>query len=489
MKSEIVQAFAALIKEKNVEKEVLTKIMEEIFLSMIKKKYGTSDNFDVFVNMEKGEIEIYQSKTIVEDVEDEVTEINIQTAQESEPDLELGDEYLEIINPAAFGRRLIISAKQNLNQRIKEFEKEQIYDEFKNRSGEIVSGEIRQINRDEIFINAENTEMVLPKYEQIPNEKYRRGESIRAVIKEVKKTARGPEIIISRSDPMFLSRLFELEVPEIYEGIIEIRAITREAGERTKIAVYSNDKRIDAVGACVGMKGMRIQAIVKELNNEKIDIINWSSEPEIFITRALSPAKPKRIVIDEEARKVIAVLDDEQISLAIGKGGQNRRLASRLTNFDIQTVRDDEYKEIIESESGLDLPLTEVEDIPGKLKKTLLVGGFETIRDIVEADLDELTHLPGVGEKTAEKLKESLQKNFQNQGDEGQEVEEPEESDDEDLVDDSNDIENDSEPVVEESEEDESEEDESEEDESDVDETNEDESESTDETPDKEDKE
>ncbi len=457
MKSEIVQAFAALIKEKNVEKEVLTKIMEEIFLSMIKKKYGTSDNFDVFVNMEKGEIEIYQSKTIVENVEDEVTEINIQKAQESEPDLELGDEYLEIINPAAFGRRLIISAKQNLNQRIKEFEKEQIYDEFKNRSGEIVSGEIRQINRDEIFINAENTEMVLPKYEQIPNEKYRRGESIRAVIKEVKKTARGPEIIISRSDPMFLSRLFELEVPEIYEGIIEIRAITREAGERTKIAVYSNDKRIDAVGACVGMKGMRIQAIVKELNNEKIDIINWSSEPEIFITRALSPAKPKRIVIDEEARKVIAVLDDEQISLAIGKGGQNRRLASRLTNFDIQTVRDDEYKEIIESESGLDLPLTEVEDIPGKLKKTLLVGGFETIRDIVEADLDELTHLPGVGEKTAEKLKESLQKNFQNQDEDDQEVEELDETDDDELVNDSDDVENDAEPVVEKVEEEESE--------------------------------
>jgi len=409
MKSEIVTAFAALIKEKNVEKEVLTKIMEEIFLSMIKKKYGTSDNFDVFVNLEKGEIEIYQSKTIVNEVINEVTEIDLDTAKKAEPDLELGDEYLEIIDPSTFGRRLIISAKQNLNQRIKEVEKELIYEEFKNRVGEVISGEIRQLNRDEIFLNAENTEVILPKSEQIPNEKYRRGESIRAVIKAVNKTSRGPEIIVSRADVSFLVRLFELEVPEINEGIIDIKAINREAGERTKIAVYSNDKRIDAVGACVGMKGMRIQAIVKELNNEKIDIINWSSEPEIFITRALSPAKPKRIVIDEEAHKVIAVLDDEQISLAIGKGGQNRRLASKLTSYDIQTVREEEYKEIVESESGLDLPLSEVEGISGKIKNTLLLGGFETIRDIVEADIKELIELPGIGLKTAEKIKESLE--------------------------------------------------------------------------------
>ncbi|HPG40997.1 MAG TPA: transcription termination factor NusA [bacterium] len=405
MKSEIVSAFGALIKEKNVDKEVLTKIMEEIFLSMIKKKFGTSENFDVFVNLEKGEIEIYQSKTIVTDVQDEVTEIDLATAKKAEPDLELGDEYLEIIDPSTFGRRLIISAKQNLNQRIKEFEKELIYDEFKNRAGEVLSGEIRQINRDEIFLIAENTEVILPKSEQIPNEKYRRGESLRAVIKSVNKTSRGPEIIVSRADASFLNRLFELEVPEINEGIIDVKAIVREAGERTKIAVYSNDKRIDAVGACVGMKGMRIQAIVKELNNEKIDIINWSAEPEIFITRALSPAKPKRIVIDEDARKVIAVLDDEQISLAIGKGGQNRRLASKLTGYDIQTVKEEEYQEIVESESGLDLPLTEVQEISVKIKNTLILGGFETIRDIVEADIEELTNLPGIGLKTAEKLK------------------------------------------------------------------------------------
>lgn len=409
MKSEIVSAFAALVKEKSIEKEVLTKIIEDIFLSLIKKKYGTSENFEAFVNLEKGEIEIYQYKTIVEKVENEVTQIDLETAQKIEPDLELGDEFMEMVDPSTFGRRLIISAKQNLNQKIKEVEKAQVFEEFKNRIGEIINGDIRQINRDEIFLNAERTEVVLPKSEQIPSERYRRGENIRAVIKDVAWTARGPEIIVSRADPMFLTRLFEIEVPEIYEGIIEIKAIAREAGERTKIAVYSNDSRIDAVGACVGMKGMRIQAIVKELNNEKIDIINWSSEPEIFITRALSPAKPKRIVIDEEDRKVIAVLDDDQISLAIGKGGQNRRLASRLTNYDIQTVREDEYRQIMAEEDEMELPIDEVEGISEKMASTLIGGGFETVRDVLNAEISELTALPGIGEKTAQKIKNLLE--------------------------------------------------------------------------------
>jgi len=409
MKSEIVEAFGSLVKEKSIEKEVLTKILEEIFLSMIKKKFGTADNFDIFVNMDKGEIEIYQSKTIVDEVKDEVMEISVDVARRTEPDLEVGDEFLEIINPATFGRRLIISAKQNLNQRIKEVEKELIFEEYKNRVGEIISGEIRQINRDEIYLNAEKSEVVLPKYEQIPNEKYRRGQTIRAVIKGVNWTTRGPEILVSRSDPMFLTRLFELEVPEIYEGIIEVKGIAREAGERTKIAVYSNDKRIDAVGACVGMKGMRIQAIVKELNNEKIDIINWNSESEIFITRALSPAKPNRIIIDEDEKKVIAVLDDEQISLAIGKGGQNRRLASRLAGYDIQTVREKEYKNMLEAGKGLDLPLSEAQGITDRIKGILLAGGLVTIRDVIDAEIAALVELPGIGEKTAEKIKSALQ--------------------------------------------------------------------------------
>ncbi|HNR68102.1 MAG TPA: transcription termination factor NusA [bacterium] len=409
MKSEIVEAFSQLAREKNIDKEVLSQILQEIFLTMIRKKFGQAENFDIFVNMEKGEIEIYQYKTIVEEVEDPVTQIPVDVARALEPDLELGDEFMEIVNPSTFGRRLIISAKQNLNQKIKEIEKELIFNEFNNRIGEIISGDIRQINRDEIYLNVDKTEVVLPKNEQIPTERYHRGDHVRAVIKEVVKSARGPEIIVSRSSPLFLVRLFELEVPEISDGIIEIKRIAREAGERSKIAVYSNDKRIDAVGACVGMKGMRIQAIVKELNNEKIDIINWSSEPEIFITRALSPAKPLRIAIDEEAHKVIAVIDDEQISLAIGKGGQNRRLAAKLTDYDIQTVREDEYDEMMRHERDEEMSISDIEALSDKLKSTLVKGGFETVQDIAEANIKSLMALPNIGEKTAIKIKETVQ--------------------------------------------------------------------------------
>jgi N utilization substance protein A len=322
---------------------------------------------------------------------------------------------------------LIISAKQNLNQRIKEVEKEHIFEEFKNRVGEIITDDIRQLNRDEIFLNAEGTEVVLKKYEQIPNERYRRGETLRAVIKEVAWSSRGPEIIVSRSDPMFLTRLFELEVPEIYDGIIEIKGIAREPGERTKIAVYSNDKRIDAVGACVGMKGMRIQAIVKELNNEKIDIINWSSEPEIFITRALSPAKPKRIAIDEEARKVIALLDDDQISLAIGKGGQNRRLAVKLTGYDIQTVKEDEYKELMADEEDEGLLLSDIEGLSEKIVNTLQIAGFDTATDVIDGGVEALTILPGIGLKTAEKIIATVEEAMPDVEDDDEELEDEEE--------------------------------------------------------------
>jgi transcription termination/antitermination protein NusA len=413
MKLEISDAFSELVREKNIERETMAEIVQDIFLSMIKKKYGNADNFEVFVNMDKGEIEIYQYKTIVEDVEDPVRQITLPEAQESAPDLEMGEDFMQIVDPTTFGRRLIIAAKQNLNQRIKEIEKELVYDEYKNRVGEIISGDIRQINRDMIYINIDKVEALLPKSEQIPSERYRRGDHLRAVIKSVGLSPRGPEILISRSSEQFLVRLFELEVPEIYEGIIEIKAIAREPGERTKIAVLSNDKRIDAVGACVGMKGMRIQAIVKELSNEKIDIINWSSEPEIFITRALSPAKPMRIAIDEEEHKVIAVLDEDQISLAIGKGGQNRRLASRLTGYEILTVRDEEYRQMMEEGSEEDISIQDVEELSDKIKTTLEDGGFDTVKDVLDAGQKQLMQLPGIGVKTAEKIIAALEEYYE----------------------------------------------------------------------------
>jgi transcription termination/antitermination protein NusA len=410
MKSEIIDAFHQIVKEKNIDKELLSEIIENTILSIIKKKYGTADNFDIFVSMDKGEIEIYQYKTIVEEVTEEATQIDLDTARAVEPDLELGDEYVEVINPLSFGRRLVTAAKQNLNQKIRDAEKEIVFDEFKNRIGEIVIGDIRQLNKNEIFLNIERVEVVLPKSEQIYNERYRRGEHIRTVIKDVVRTNRGPEIIVSRASVDFLVRLFEIEVPEIYDGIIEVKSVAREAGDRTKIAVYSNDKRIDAVGACVGMKGIRIQSIVKELNNEKIDIINWNAEPEIFIMRALSPAKPVKVIVDSEAGNAVAVIPDDQISLAIGKGGQNKRLASKLSGFEINTIKESEYHEMVSEERKEILDLTQIDGLAPSVVNKLHAQGLETVEDILNFGYDNLIKIPGIADKTATKILDILNK-------------------------------------------------------------------------------
>ncbi len=407
MKSEIVEAFTQIAKEKNIEKEVLGEILEHTILSIIRKKYGTADNFDIFVSIDKGEIEIYQNKTIVEKVTDEVTEIDLESARKVEPDLEVGDEFIEIIDPRSFGRRLIIAAKQNLNQRLKDAEKDIIYEEYSKRVGEIIIGDVRQIVRDDYYLSIDRTEVLLPRREQIPTERYRRGDHVRAIIKTVEKTNRGLEIIASRADPQMLVRLFELEVPEIYDGIIEIKKVAREPGERAKIAVVSNDKRIDALGACVGMKGIRIQAISKELNNEKIDVINWHSDPGIFISRALSPAKVYKVIVDQTKRKAIAVLSDDQISLAIGKGGQNRRLASKLTEYEIEIIKESEYRKIMEETltgGRTDSKLETLDGLTPKVRKQLEEAGFTRIDEVKEAGLKGLQKVPGIGPKTAQKI-------------------------------------------------------------------------------------
>lgn len=409
MNVEIAEAFAQIVKEKNIEKDELTEILENIVISMIKKKYGHADNFDIFVNMDKGEIEIYQNKVIVEHVDDPTKEIDLESARKVEPSLEIGDDFIEILDPSNFGRRLITSAKQNLNQRIRDVEKELIYDEYKNRVGEILIGDIRQINREDIFLNIDRTEVILPKSEQIESERYRRGDHVRAIIKEVRKTLRGPEIIVSRADSQFLIRLFELEVPEIYDGIIEIRGVARQPGERAKIAVYSNDKRIDAVGACVGMKGIRIQAVSKELNNEKIDIIPFASETEIFITRALSPAKPVRVIINEENNSAVAVIPDEQISIAIGKGGLNRRLTSRLTGYNVEILKESEYRAMVEKQKEKEIAIQQLEGLRPSIIEKLESNGIHTVRDIVERGREGLLEVPGIGAKTADKLMELVQ--------------------------------------------------------------------------------
>jgi transcription termination/antitermination protein NusA len=406
MNLDIVEAVSQIAKERNIKREALSEIIESIFVSMVKRKYGTADNFNIFVNMDKGEVEIYQVKSIVEQVEDPVTQISLAKAKEVEPDLELGDEFIEMIDPMGFGRRLITSAKQSLTQKIREAEKEVLFNEFKDRVGEIVVGDIRQNNRDEVLISVEHMEVALLRSEQIHNEHYHRGDTIRAVIKEVSQTSRGPEVIVSRTDPKFLIRLFELEVPEIYDGVIEIKGVARFPGDRAKVAVYSNDKRIDAVGACVGLKGVRIQSIVKELNNEKIDVINWSSEPEIFISRALSPAKPVRIIINESQKSAIAVISDDQISLAIGKGGQNRQLSCMLTGYNVETVKQSEWEKTQPKEDKL--LLSQIPELTKTIVEKLNAAGYESAEEVLDAGKDTIMELKGFGEKTATRVFEVL---------------------------------------------------------------------------------
>lgn len=410
MRIDISEAISQLTKEKNVDRELMSNIIEEIMVMMIRKKYGSEDNFDVFVNIDKGEIEIYQNKMIVEEVQDANFEVDLETARKVEPDLEVGDEYVEIVDPRSFGRRLVISAKQHLSQKLRELEKAHIYDEFKHRIGEIIVGDIRQINRGDIFLNIDRTEVVLPKEEQIQNERYRRGESLRAIVKSVESTSRGPEIIVSRRDPQFLIRLLELEVPEIYDGVIEIRDCVRSAGERAKIAVYSNDKRIDAVGACVGMKGIRIQAIVRELNNEKIDVINWSSDPEIYISRALSPARPIFVTVDHANLTATSIIADEQASIAIGKGGINRKLASQLAGYEIEILKDSEHRKMV-TRAHQSLEEIDVSGLGKSVLGKLKDAGISTVEDILRSGEDSLKEIQGIGNKTAEKIMESV-RNF-----------------------------------------------------------------------------
>jgi len=425
MNVNIVEAVTEIAKERNIKREALNDIIENIFLSILKRKYGTTDNIDIFVNMDKGEVEIYQIKTIVEEVEDPVTEISLEHAQELEPDLELGDEYLESIDPAQFGRRLITSAKQSLNQKIREAEREVLFNEFKDRVGEIIVGDVRQISRDEVIISVENMEVNLPRSEQIYNERYHRGDTIRGVIKEVCQSNRGPEVIISRTDPLFLIRLFEIEVPEIYDGIIELKRVARFPGDRAKVAVTSNDKRIDAVGACVGLKGVRIQSIVKELNNEKIDVINYSTESEIFISRALSPAKPLKIFIDHEEKTANAIISDDQISLAIGRGGQNRQLASMLTGYEITTIKESDWDvDHIKEEK---LMLADIPELTKTIVEKLSAAGYETSDDVLDAGKETLQEIKGFGAKKVNQLFEIVNSYYEEEGSEKMDENEEEE--------------------------------------------------------------
>ena len=406
---ELIEVFSEIAREKNVERSELATILEELFLYVIEKEYGDSSNCSCIVNLDKGEIEIYAEKTIVDEIDDYKVEITLEEAIEKEPDasdLVVGDVFVEVIDPRVFGRRLVVTAKQFFAQRLRDVERNYIYEDYANRIGEIVIGVVHQVQRDGVFINIEQAELRMPKSEQIHMERYRRGETLRAVIKSVEVTAKGPDIIVSRSDNHFLYKLFELEVPEIEDGIIEITSIARYPGERAKIIVKSNDRRIDPVGACVGMRGSRIQAIVRELNNEKIDIVNYSEQNEILLTRALSPAKPLQLYIDDDKRYCVALFEDDSLDAAIGRNGMNVNLASKITEYKIDAYGVQQYERIQEDQKT---PIFDIEGVDKKIAKILEESGISLVSDLLDSDMDSLLNIKGIDEQALDSIYESVQ--------------------------------------------------------------------------------
>lgn len=405
MNYDIVESFAQMVREKGIDKDVLGGILEEIFGLLVKKKFGEEAKFDVVVNMDRGDIEIFLEREIVDVVEDPNKQISIVEVNKkgNQDDLEVGEDFVEKIELASLGRRLVVLAKQSLNQKIRELEKEIIYNEYNELLGEIVVGDIYQIRKNDILVNHNKNELVLPRNEQIPFEKYKKGETIRAIVKEVRKGNSGPVIVISRSDNMFLRRLFEIEIPEIYDGIIEIKSIAREPGERAKIAVESQDSRIDAVGACVGMKGVRIHAIVRELNNENIDVVSYSDDPIIFLQKSLAPAKLKKIELDEDEKKAIVTADSDQVSLIVGRNGVNIRLAMRLTGYEIEILREEKPFEEYEE----DIELIDIkEELGAEVYEILINHRYDTAIEVLTAGPEKLKEIE---EFDAEKIEEILE--------------------------------------------------------------------------------
>ena len=398
---EIIDAFSYVANEKGIDKINLTSIIEDIFLILISKKFGeeNEDKFSVIVNMDRGEIEIFQEKVVVEKVEDSLNEISLIDANKIDSSLVINDICIDILDPGDFGRRLINTAKHHLLNKIKEVEKKSVYDEFYDKVNNIYTGYVHQIQRNRIFISDENkNELILLKSGQIPNDRYKRGQQVRGIIESVESSLKGLEIKLSRTSDVFLKRLFELEVPEIDDGIIEIKSIAREPGERSKVVVYSSDRRIDAVGACVGMKGNRIQSIVRELNGEKIDIINWSDKPELLISRALAPANPINLLMDEEKPYAVAIFEDDDLAIAIGSNGQNIKLASDVTGYTIDVIKKSEY------EGNQEVKLSDIDGLTEKHLKLFKDNKIKTSKEFLSTDRKELLSFKGLGEKTLDKI-------------------------------------------------------------------------------------
>ncbi|MEI6696653.1 MAG: transcription termination factor NusA [Bacteroidota bacterium] len=406
----LVESFSEFKEFKNIDRETMMRILEDVFRSLLIKKYGQDDNYDIIVNIDKGDLEIWRNRIIVEDgmSEDDNLEIEYSEAIKIEPDFEIGEEVTEEIKMKDFGRREILAIRQNLVSKIQEYEKNNVYKKYSEKIGEIVTGEVYQVWKKEVMVlDDEGIELLLPKSEQIPSDFYRKGDAIRAVVLQVELRNNTPHIILSRTSPVFLERLFESEVPEVFDGLITIKNIVRVPGEKAKIAVESYDDRIDPVGACVGMKGSRIHGIVRELRNENIDVINFTNNPELYITRALNPAKISSIKIDEETKRADVFMKPDQVSLAIGKGGYNIKLAGKLTGYEIDVYRDtDSYVEDVDLQEFAD----EIDQwIIDELKNI----GCDTARSVLDITVKELVKRTDLEEETINEVVRILKSEFE----------------------------------------------------------------------------
>lgn len=406
----LIETFAEFKELKNVERETLMVILEDVFRSALIKKYGSDENFDVIVNVERGDLEIQKYREVVEDgaIENENLQISLSEAMKIEPDFEVGDEVIEKVRMRDFARREILSLRQNLISKVLEYEKDLIYKKYEKRVGDLITGEVSQVWKREILVlDEEGVELILPKSEQIPADKYKKGDSLTAVVLKVEMSSSTPLIIISRTSPTFLERLMEIEIPEVFDGLITIKNIVRSPGERAKVLVESYEERIDPVGACVGMKGSRIHSIVRELRNENIDVINYTSNISLLISRALSPARITSIDIDEENKTANVFMKADQVSLAIGKGGYNIKLASKLSGYEIDVFRDDEIDDD-------DVDLNEFNDeFDQWIIDTFKNIGCDTAKSVLKLSREELIQRTDLEEETVDDLIASVKKELE----------------------------------------------------------------------------
>ncbi len=419
---ELIDSFSEFKTLKNIDRPTMMKVLEDVFRTLLKKKYGDTDNFDIIVNTDKGDLEIWHRREIVEDgeVENPIIQISLTEAQKIQDDFEIGEETYEKIELDSFGRRSVLAARQTLVSRIMDLEKDETYKKYKDRIGEIVSAEVYQVWKKEILLlDEEGNELLLPKSEQIKTDFFKKGETVRAVVIRVDMRNATPAIIVSRTDNAFLAKLLEQEVPEIFDGLIVIKNIVREPGEKAKVVVESFDDRIDPVGACVGVKGSRIHGIVRELKNENIDIINHTANLSLMVQRALAPAKIISLDIDQDKKRISAYLDPDQISLAIGKRGVNIKLASRLVGFEIDVYRESDEEEI---EGGYDIDLDEfLDEIEPWIIESLKAIGCDTARSVLALSQEELARRADLEDEQAEEVLNILKAEFENEEEQAEE--------------------------------------------------------------------